>query len=72
MLREPTDLMLAPDLFAIDMHVEDSSGTFDHFGIDFELLFDRFRQTGGRGVVVSLHAIFDADVHRRSPGAGNT
>ena len=63
MLREPADVALAPYLRAVDVYVEDSAGAFDHLRIDPELILDRLRQTGGRGVIVSLHAVFDADVH---------
>lgn len=65
-LREAPDVMFAPDLRAVDVHVEDSAGAFDHLRIYAELILDRLRQTGGRGVIVSLHAVFDADVHCRT------
>lgn len=63
MLRKPANVVLAPDLRAIDVHVEYPAGAFDHLRIDAELILDRLRQTGGRRKVVSLHAVFDADVH---------
>ncbi len=62
-LREATDVVLAPDQRAVNVHVKDSAGAFDHLRIDAEFILDRLRQTGGRGVIVSLHAILDADVH---------
>lgn len=62
-LRESADVVLAPDLFAVHMHVEDAAGALDEFGLGPELLLDRFRQTGGTGEVVSLRAILDRDIH---------
>ena len=62
-LREPADVVLAPDLRAVNVDVEYPAGAFNHLRIDAELILDRLRQTGGRGVIVSLHAVLDADVH---------
>jgi len=62
-LGEPPNLVLAPDLFPIDVDVENAARPLDHLGIHVELLLNRGRQTGGCGVVVSLHAVLDADVH---------
>lgn len=63
MLREPANIVLAPDLRPVHVHVEHAAGAFDHLRIYAELILDRLRQTGGRGVIVSLHAVFDANVH---------
>jgi hypothetical protein len=60
---ETVGLLLVPDLFVVHMHVEDAAGALDQLGFDTELLFDRFRQTGGSWEVVSLRAVFDGDVH---------
>ena len=62
-LRESANVLLAPNLLAVHVHVEHAAGTFDHPRIDAELILDRLRQTGGRGVIVSLHAVLDGDVH---------
>ena len=55
--------VLVPDLHAVNVYVEHAAGAFDHLSVYVKLFFDRFRQTGGFGVVVSLYAVFDADVH---------
>jgi hypothetical protein len=60
---EAACLVFAPDLSAVDLHVEDASRTFDQFGFDVELALEVCRQTSGFGVVVSLPTILDADVH---------
>ena len=63
-LGEPTDVVLVPDLRPVDVNVEHAAGPFDHRGINAELFLDRLRQTGGRRVVVSFHAVLDTDVHQ--------
>ncbi len=60
---ESAGVVLAPDARAVHLHVEDPAPSLDQFRLDAELVLDRFRQTGGLGVVVSLHAIGDADLH---------
>ncbi len=67
MLRETADVMFTPDLRAVDVHVEHAAGAFDQTGVHVELCLDRFRQTGGRRLVVSLDAVFDGDVHVDNP-----
>ncbi len=62
-LREPPNVALVPDLFALDVYVEDSARAFDQLGLDPKLLLDRLRQTGGSREVVSLSAVLDRDVH---------
>jgi hypothetical protein len=64
-LREPADVVLAPDLRAVHVHVEHTAGTFDQLRRHLEGLLDLIRQTGGLGQIVSLGAVFDADLHRR-------
>ena len=61
---ESTDVLLAPDLGAVDVYVENSARTLDELGLDLERLLQCIRQTGGSGKVVSLAAVFDADLHR--------
>ncbi len=63
MVRKFPGLVLAVDQLAADSDVEDSAGALDQFGVDSELLLDRFRQTGGFRVVVSLHAVLDGHLH---------
>ncbi len=52
--------LLGKDQLSIGHHLEDPSGRLDQFRLDPQLLLERLRQTGGFGVVVSLHAIFNA------------
>ncbi len=63
MFREAACLVLAPELLAVGGDVEDSAGALDQLGFYAEFLFDGVRQTGGGGLVVSLHAEFDGDIH---------
>ena len=61
---EAAHVLLAPDLGAVDVDVEDPARTLDQFGLDLERLLQCVRQTGGSGQVVSLAAVLDADLHR--------
>ena len=63
MLREPANVVFAPNLGAVDVYVEHAAGALDQLRLDAELILDRPRQTGGRGIVVSLHAVFNRDIH---------
>ena len=65
-LRETAYFLFVPYPRAVDMHVEHAAAPFDHFDIHAELSLDRLRQTGGRGIVVSLHTVLDTDVHQTS------
>ena len=62
-LGEAPNLLLAPDLRAIDVYVEDAARPFDQLRLHLELVFDRIRQTGGCGEIISLPAILDGDLH---------
>ena len=62
-VREAAHVVLTPNLFAVDVNVEHAACAFDQLGIHAELLFDRCRQTGGLGEVISLCAVFDGDHH---------
>jgi hypothetical protein len=62
-LGEAADVRFAPDLRSIDVDVEDAARSFDQRRRNRKLLPDRIRQTGGRGKVVSLRAVFDGDFH---------
>jgi len=63
MLGKAPGSVLAVDQVAVDLHVEDAAPAFDELGLNVELVFDRFRQTGGLGQVVSISAVSDGDVH---------
>ena len=65
-LRKPAGCFLIPDLRSVDVNVEHPAGPLDHRGVDVELVLNRLRQTGGCGIVFSLHTVFDADVHPAS------
>ena len=63
--RKPPCALFAPDLCAVDVHIEDPTGAFDQLRLDLELLPDRIRQTGGCRQIVSFAAVLDCDVHTR-------
>jgi hypothetical protein len=46
------------------VYVKHAAGAFNQLGVNLEGFLDRSRQTGGFGVVVSLRAILDRDVHK--------
>ncbi len=64
MFRKSAGLVLAEDSSAVNHHVKNAPGPLDELRLDSNLLGDRLRQTGGLGVVVSLTAVCDGDVHR--------
>ena len=55
--------MFAVYQLAINLHVEDSPTAGDHLALNPEILLDVCRQTDGYRFIVSLHAVFDRDVH---------
>jgi hypothetical protein len=61
--REAPGLVFAVDEPAVRLNVEDAAGTLDELGVEAVLALDGGRQTGGPGVVVSLHAVGNADLH---------
>lgn len=63
MLGEAAYVVLAPDLFAVDVHVEDAAAALDEGAVNAVLFLDRIRQTGGCGAVISLHTKLDRDFH---------
>ena len=63
MLGEAPDVLLVPDLRAVDVYVEDAARPFDQLRLHLELALDRIRQTGGCGEVVSLPTVLDGDFH---------
>ncbi len=56
-------LFLAINQIAIDDHIEYAARTLDQLRFHPQGLLDRIRQTGGSRFIVSLHAVFDADLH---------
>lgn len=60
---KPFEFILGEDQLAVELHIENSVTSFDQIGFDLEFLLDSFRQTGGMGQIVSLHAVLDADLH---------
>ena len=63
-LREPPGLVLGVNQVAVDPNVENASPALDQLTNQIEFLLDRIRQTGGLREVVSLHAVFNRDLHR--------
>jgi ABC-type phosphate/phosphonate transport system ATPase subunit len=61
--REAPGIVLAVDEPAVRLDVENAAGTLDELRVEAVFALDGGRQTGGPGVVVSLHAIRDADLH---------
>ncbi len=64
MFREATGIVLAEDSATVDNDVKDASATFNQLNSVAGVLFDRGRQTGGLGTVVSLAAVGNRNVHR--------
>jgi hypothetical protein len=60
-LGKSSGLMFRVDHTAIDFHIEDASASRDQFDVVTAPGFDRIRQTGGFGLIVSLHAVRDRD-----------
>ena len=66
-LWKPAGFLLAVDQLAVDLDIEDAPGALDQLAGDAELALDRIRQTGGLGLVISLHAVFNRNVHLDLP-----
>ena len=62
--REAAGLVFRVDPLPVDGDIEDSAAPLDQFRLDSRTLLNCFRQTGGIGQVVSLHAVGDGDLHR--------
>ncbi len=65
-LGEAPDVLLAPDLRAFDVYIEDAARPFDQLRLQLELALDRIRQTGGCREVVSLPTVLNGDFHLKS------
>lgn len=63
MFGESVLLVFTEDVFAIDDNVKNASLTFDQFRFGSGFFFNRVRQTGGCGQVVSLGAVGNRDLH---------
>ncbi len=62
-LWKPAGFLLAVDQLAVDFDIEDAAAALDQLALDAEFALDRIRQTGGLGLVISLHAVFNRNVH---------
>lgn len=64
MIGETTEFLFGENGFAISFHFENPAASFNEFNIDgWKVVFNICLQTGGFGIVVSDHAIFNCDVH---------
>ncbi len=63
MFRESAAAMLAPQQRSVVLHVEDAAASGNQLTVEAGFLPDLGRQTGGPGIVVSLVAIGDLDLH---------
>lgn len=66
-LGESVELALREDEIAVGNHFKDSATGLDELGVDAVLALEVGRQTGGLGLIVSLNAVLDRNVHRGSP-----
>jgi hypothetical protein len=64
---EAADLVFGEDQVAVHFDVEDAAAAFNQFAVDVDGFFDRVRQTGGFGLVISHPAVLDADMHGVAP-----
>ncbi len=62
-LGEAVDRMFAEDHLTVDHDVEDASTSLDESALDAVVILDGGGQTGRLGLVVSLHAVGDGDIH---------
>ena len=62
-LGELPRLFLGVEQFVSQRHFEDAPGGPDEFRVQPRFSFDRVRQTGGSGAVVSDPAVFDGNFH---------
>jgi hypothetical protein len=62
-IGKSSGLVLREQAGAIDIDVEDSAASADEFRPNAGLRFDRGRQTGGPGKVVSARAVRDPNFH---------
>jgi hypothetical protein len=65
-IRESAERPLGKNQISIDHDLEDPVRTFDEVGRGFKLAIQFGRQPGGPRFVVSIHAIFDRNIHHAS------
>ena len=63
---EAAGFQLAPHAPTVKVDVENPAAPCNDFRLDAELAFNRLRQTGGPGKIVSLGAVLDANLHGHS------
>jgi hypothetical protein len=61
-IGKPPYPQLREDQLAVASDLKGTTGALDQLRVDIQLLLDVCRQTGGSGVVVSNHTIFDLDL----------
>jgi len=59
MLREAVFLFLGENQLPVRDYLKNAPAGLDEPGINIQFFFQGFRQTGGCGVVVSFHAVFN-------------
>jgi hypothetical protein len=63
--REPPELLFRKGELAVDGDLEHTARPFDELDLGTVLFFESRPRTEGSGQVVSRHAVFDPDLHRR-------
>ncbi len=67
MLGESPVPVLGPNLLAVYIHIEHTTGALDEFRLDSACSLDCIRQTGGLRQVVSFTAVLNGDPHSCFP-----
>jgi len=65
--REIAGLMFGIDQSAIQFHIKNAAFPFDQLRLHGVLFFQKFRQPGGTGIVISDNAVFNGYFHAVSP-----
>jgi hypothetical protein len=65
MLRKSAKFLFTKNKISVNAHFEHSTAALNHLSGNSIRVIDISRQTGGLRGVVSLHAIFDTDLHGR-------
>ena len=61
-IGEAAEGFLRVEQLAVEGDLEDTVPALDQTGFDSEAFFERVRQTGGSGFVVSNHTVFDRQI----------
>lgn len=69
MLGKAAHFLLREDLPAVNRDDEIAAPALEQFGIGVKFILQLGGQTGRPGKVVSLHAVFNGDMHTESPCA---